>query len=222
MTLPKIVRRSQLLKLSRAKLRQVMHTSPSRLLRCRAYGLLLARRARPLLLICALLLPTYALAQTCTPPPSPGPSWVLQDCGWLPSGHPAIRRTADNPVDCATATPYSTPSVRELCRVPDVTTACSHLNPYSQQDALVACIAEMDRTATPAPRQTPLTFVFGDIYVLAPYHTKHAIVVGKAMGLDGVEVVTFQIIEPVAERGTPVAVLNDGGTGAKRWTRLER
>jgi hypothetical protein len=124
-------------------------------------------------------------------------------------------------VDCATVTYLSPEAERTACKV-DATpnpSGCSQFNPYSQQDALVACIAEQEKTAT-APPPVPLDFALGAVYVKEPYDEQRIIVVGRALGLDGVEVITGQVIEPASQRGTPVAFVNDGGTGAKRWARV--
>jgi len=129
-------------------------------------------------------------AQTCVVPPSPGPGWVMQDCGWLPPGHPAIRATTV-----------------EQCRA---------LNPYTQPDELKVCLAALP----PTPKTIP-TFVLGGTYGYAPYmSTRTVIIIGKSLGMDGVEIITAQIVLPESQRGNPLAFRNDGSDG-DRWVRLQ-
>jgi hypothetical protein len=149
------------------------------------------RLHRPLFVLLFLLFTVNVQAQVCEVPPSPGPGWVMQDCGWLPPGHPSIRVTTT---------------------VED----CRSLNPYTQPEALKVCLAAIP------PTTTGVNFVLGQTYGLAPYmSTRTIIVIGKSLGLDGVEVITGQIVLPASQRGAPIAFRNDGSRDAARWVLIK-
>lgn len=162
---------------------------------------------------------------------SPGPGWVQQDGGWLPPGHPAIRTeplritgdTSAPPLtaslqSCIAAQPAGASNL-ELLKAcgqflgvrPE---GCEHLNPYAEPDRALDCSARA--IALNPPVRVIKAFTLGAVYG-RPYGERQILIVGKALGLDGVEVVTAQVVVPASERGKAIAFLNDGGADAGQW-----
>ena len=155
-------------------------------------------------------------------PPSPGPGWVAQDGGWLPPGHPAIRAVTSTPETplqaCERAQPTGATSLDLLKACGHLLgtplPGCEHVNAYAEPERAVEC-SERALKANP-PTVTIRHFVLGGLYA-RPYSERTILIIGTALGLDGVEVVTAQVVDPEPERGTPVAFLNDGGVTAGQW-----
>lgn len=165
-----------------------------------------------------------------TPSGSPGPGWVQQDGGWLPSGHPAIRdtplqitRAPENPPlevlrqTCVDAQPAGASNL-------DLLQACGHflgtpipgcarVNAYEEPDRAQACAAI---ALAQAEKQPPRDFVLGAVYG-RPYGERKILIVGRALGLDGLEIITAQVVQPTMDRGQIVAFANDGGLEAAQW-----
>ncbi|MBK9497079.1 MAG: hypothetical protein IPO08_21710 [Xanthomonadales bacterium] len=181
------------------------------------------RIARVVLIAFVLGVASSTAAQT-TPaiPASPGIGWVQQDGGWLPPGHPGIRPPAPalSPLDACVAEqpPGSTPldlfraCAQHLPRT--VVPGCEQVNAYAEPDRAADCAAR-SITENP-PAKTIKTFTLGHVYG-RPYGERTILIIGRALGIDGVEVITAQVVHPARERGTPVAFLNDGGITAGQW-----
>lgn len=91
---------------------------------------------------------------------------------------------------------------------------CEHVNAYEEPDRANTCAALSFALNPPQPliRDFPLGAIFG-----RPYGDRKIVIVGRALGLDGVEVVTGQVVLPTSERGRVVAFVNDGGLEAGQW-----
>ena len=156
-----------------------------------------------------------AQAQPSTP--SPGPDFVAVGDGWVhKDGVPVPPRTALQ--ECIAAQPAGSTNL-ELLRAcgqflgvrPE---GCEHLNPYTEPERAIDC-TERAKALNP-PVMVIKTFTLGAIYG-RPYGERQILIIGKALGLNGVEVVTAQVVLPVRERGTAIAFLNDGGADAGQW-----
>ena len=184
-----------------------------------------------IVLVIVLVFALQAKAAPDGPPPSPGPGWVLQDGGWLPPGHPAIRTApitiTPNPdapplittlQACVAAQPDGASNL-ELLKAcgqflgvrPD---GCENINPYTEPERAIDCTERAKALNPPTP--IIKAFTLGAVYG-RPYGERQILIIGKALGLDGVEVVTAQVVRPASERGTAIAFLNNGGTDAGQW-----
>jgi hypothetical protein len=88
------------------------------------------------------------------------------------------------------------------------------INPYTEPDRALSC-SERARVLNP-PVKVIRSFTLGAVYG-RPYGGREILIIGRALGLDGVEVITAQVISPADERGKPIAFLNDGGVDAGQW-----
>lgn len=169
----------------------------------------------------SLVLVSCAHAQPSTP--SPGPDFIAVGDGWVHKDGVAIAPLPDAPPlittveGCIAAQPAGSTPLDHL-------QACSHLigvsipgceqvNAYTDPDRAVWC-SEQSMAANPT-RPQPRAFVLGAVYS-RPYGERKILIIGKALGLDGVEVVTAQVVHPASERGVPVAFVNDGGVDAQQ------
>lgn len=180
-----------------------------------------------------------ALAQR-APSSSQGQIWVqLADGGWVDCdnaaavGHPgcpssplAIGPTPSAPplvlfssldacllAQPAAATPLDLlKACGHLLGVPLV--GCEHVNAYTEPDRANECakLSIALNPPTPRIREFPLGAIFG-----RPYGERRIVIVGRALGLDGVEIITAQVVVPAAARGEIVAFTNDGGLESQQW-----
>lgn len=163
-----------------------------------------------------------ASAQPVTP--SPGPDFVAVGDGWVHKDALVIAPLPDAPPlvttleACVAAQPAGSTNLELLQACgqflgvrPD---GCEHLNPYAEPERAIDC-TERAKALNP-PVMVIKTFTLGAIYG-RPYGERQILIIGKALGLNGVEVVTAQVVLPIRERGTAIAFLNDGGGDAGQW-----
>ncbi len=177
------------------------------------------------LYIVAVILLVFAASCASAQPstPSPGPDFVAVGEGWVhkdgviaprPDAHPLITTLQA----CVGAQPAGSTNL-ELLKAcgqflgvrPD---GCENINPYAEPDRAIDC-SERAKALNPPVRMIK-SFTLGAIYG-RPYGERKILIIGKALGIDGVEVVTAQVVHPARERGTPIAFVNDGGAEAGQW-----
>lgn len=171
------------------------------------------------LYVVAVLVLVFAVscAQAQPSTPSPGPDFVAVGDGWVhKDGVPVAPRTALEA--CIAAQPVGATNLELLkaCgqHLGVIVPGCEQVNPYTDPDLANDCTA---RAKAMAPPTSPVrTFTLGAIYQ-RPYGERKILIIGKALGIDGVEVITAQVVHPASEKGTPIAFLNDGGVTAGQW-----
>lgn len=163
-----------------------------------------------------------ASAQPVTP--SPGPDFVAVGDGWVHKDALVIAPLPDAPPlvttleACVAAQPAGSTNLELLQACGQFLgvrpEGCENINPYTEPERALDC-TEKAKALNPQP---PLikAFTLGSVYS-RPYGERKILIIGKALGLDGVEVVTAQVVHPASERGTAVAFLNDGGVDAGQW-----
>lgn len=171
------------------------------------------------LYVVAVLVLVFAVscAQAQPRTPSPGPDFVAVGDGWVhKDGVPVAPPT---PIEaCIAAQPAGSTPLDHLKACGDLLgvaiPGCEQVNPYVDPEKAAEC-ATKALAANPT-RPQPRAFTLGAVYS-RPYADRKILIIGKALGLDGVEVVTAQVVHPESERGVPVAFLNDGGAEAGQW-----
>ena len=169
-----------------------------------------------------LALSGSALAQSSVP------GVVLSNGGWVPCDSPAavglcsstltVAPTAPTTLnECIAALPAGNTPLDQLKACGHLLgtriLGCENINAYAEPERAMTCANEaIART----PALKPRIFTLGGIYS-RPYGERRILIIGKALGLNGAEVVTAQVVYPESERGKPYAFVNDGGIETQQW-----